>query len=151
MTTTSAAPGPNRSTRYGTGTVDCGGAQVRAHCRHLATVVTVNGEIDAVNTDAISTYIRRLARVEGPLILDLSAVRSFTAAGISLLLKLDEDFRAAAVQWTLVASRPVMELLGEHGDAVFPIARSVHQALSALAETISKRRELLLPLIKKSA
>lgn len=149
--TTSATAEPNRSAGHRTATIDCGGARLRAHCRHLATVVTISGDIDAVNTDTISLYIRRLLLVKNPLILDLSGVSSCSAAGISLLANVDDDCGAAAVEWTVVASPPVMELLGEEGDAMFPIARSVHEALSSLANMISARRQLLLPLIRRTA
>jgi hypothetical protein len=35
--------------------------------------------------------------------------------------------------------------------AMFPIARSVHDALHNLADAIVSRRQMVLPLIKKSA
>ncbi len=37
-----------------TSAFDCGRAQLRWHFRHLATVVTIHGEIDAVNVDRSS-------------------------------------------------------------------------------------------------
>jgi hypothetical protein len=64
---------------------------------------------------------------------------------------LDEDCRADGVEWTLVASPAVIELLGDGDDAVFPIARSVHTALRNLADAIVSRRQLVLPLIRKTA
>jgi anti-anti-sigma factor len=146
----------NVATRHGYGTFDCDGAQIRAHCRHLATVVTIRGEIDAVNVDRVSKHIRRFVLGSDPVVLDLSDVSHFAAAGISLLHGLDEDCRAAGVEWTLVAGPAVMELLGsgrdkdENGD-MFPIARSVREALRNLAEAIVNRRQLVLPLIKKTA
>lgn len=135
--------------RHGNGSVDCGGAQLRAHCRHLATVLTIRGEIDAVNVDRVSEHIRRFIVGKHPVVLDMSAVSQFGTAGISLLYSLDEDCRAAGVEWTLVASPAVIELLGDV--TVFPIARSVHEALRNLADAIVRRRQLVLPLIKKSA
>jgi anti-anti-sigma factor len=146
----------NVATRRGYGTFDCDGAQIRAHCRHLATVVTIRGEIDAVNVDRVSKHIRRFILGSDPVVLDLSDVSHFAAAGISLLHGLDEDCRAAGVEWTLVAGPAVMELLGngrdkdENGE-MFPIARSVREALRNLAEAIVNRRQLVLPLIKKTA
>jgi anti-anti-sigma factor len=140
--------------RRGNGTFDCSGAQIRAHCRHLATVVTIRGDIDAVNVDQVNEYIRRLILGKNPLVLDLSDVTHFAAAGISLLHTLDEDCRAAGVEWTLVASPSVIELLGDGYDgdeALFPIARSVHEAFRNLADAIVSRRQLVLPLIKKTA
>ena len=146
----------NVATRHGYGTVDCDGAQIRAHCRHLATVVTIRGDIDAVNVDRVSQHIRRFILGSDPVVLDLSDVSHFAAAGISLVHRLDEDCRAAGVLWTLVVSPAVMELLGdgldqdENGE-MFPVARSVREALRNLAEAIVNRRQLVLPLIKKTA
>ena len=143
-------------TRQGNCTFDCGGAQVRAHCRSLATVVTIRGEVDAVNADRVSKCIRRFIVGQSPVVLDMSGVTHFAPAGISLFQMLDEDCGAAGVQWTLVASPAVIELLGggrdqdETGD-MFPIARSVREALRNLADAIVNRRQLVLPLIKKTA
>jgi anti-anti-sigma factor len=142
----------NVATRAGYGTFDCGGAQVRAHCRHLATVVTIRGEIDAVNVDRVGEYIRRFILESNPVVLDLSDVSYFAAAGIWLLHRLDEDCRAAGVEWTLVASPAILGLLGGGRDeGMFPITLSVHEALRNLADAIVSRRQLVLPLIKKTA
>ncbi|HET9876103.1 MAG TPA: STAS domain-containing protein [Mycobacterium sp.] len=138
--------------RHGDATVDCGGAQVRAHYRHLATVVTVRGRIDAANVDEVSDHARRFILAKEPLVVDLSGVTSFAAAGIWLLCVLDGDCRAAGVEWTLVESPAVNELLRDFDEeAKFPTARSVHHALHTLADVIDRRRQLLLPLIKKTA
>jgi anti-anti-sigma factor len=137
------------ATRHGYGTFHCGGAQIRAHCRHLATVVTIRGEIDAVNVDRVSEYVRRLVLGSNPVVLDLSDVSHFAAAGLSLVHGLDEECRVAGVEWTLVASAAVAALLGDQVD--FPIAHSVREALRTLADAIVDRRRLVLPLIKKTA
>jgi anti-anti-sigma factor len=128
-------------------TFDYGGARVRAHCRHLATVVTVRGEIDGLNVDRIGDYIQRFVVEQTNLVLDMSGVTHFAPAGISLMHGLDEDCRTAGVEWTLVANPAVIDLL----DDMFPIAGSVHAALRNLADAIVSRRQLVLPLIRKSA
>jgi anti-anti-sigma factor len=132
---------------------DCSGAQIRAHCRHLATVVTIRGEIDAVNVEAASEYIRRFILASSPVVLDMSDVTHFAAAGIALLSSFDDECRAAGVEWTLVASPAVLDLLdqGEQHEALFPATRSVQEALRDLANAIVIRRQLVLPLIKKTA
>ncbi|KZS72743.1 sulfate transporter [Mycobacterium kansasii] len=136
----------------GNWTYDCAGAQIRAHCRHLATVLTIRGDIDAVNIDEVSEYLRRFILEDRPVVLDLSGVSYFSAAGISLLQTLDENCHAAGVQWSLVASPAVRQLLGDdRGDAPFPLTGSVHEALRDLADAIVSRRQLVLPLIKKTA
>jgi anti-anti-sigma factor len=143
-------------TTQGNHPFECGGAQIRAHCRHLATVVTIRGEIDAVNVDRVSKHIRRFIIGTNPVVLDVSHLSGITAAGLSLLHELDEDCRAAGVEWTLVANPAVVELLGDDRDqdekgAMFPITGSVHEALRNLADAIVSRRQLVLPLIKKTA
>ncbi|MGH3563575.1 MAG: STAS domain-containing protein [Mycobacterium sp.] len=151
MTVTSTGDS-TRTSRYENPTVDCGGAQVRAHYRHLATVVAIRGRIDATNVDRVSDHARRFILAKEPLVLDLSGVNSFAAAGIWLLCVLDGDCRAAGVEWTLVESPAVNELLRDFDEeAKFPTSPSVHQALHTLADAIDRRRQLLLPLIKKTA
>ncbi|OBG23303.1 STAS domain-containing protein [Mycobacterium sp. 852002-51057_SCH5723018] len=142
------------ATRRGYGTFDCDGAQIRAQCRHLATVVTVRGDVDTVNVDRLGEHIRRFITGSNPLVLDLSDVSHFAAAGISLLHDVDDQCRAAGLEWTLVAGPAVVELLGDgsaDGEAMFPVTRSVCEALRNLADAIVSRRQLVLPLIKKSA
>jgi anti-anti-sigma factor len=141
-----------RSDRRENDTFDCGGAQIRAHCRHLATVVTIRGGVDAVNVDRVSKYIRRFILGTDPVVLDMSAMTHFSPAGISLLCMFDEACCAAGVEWTLVASPAVIAVLGDgQGQGLFPITRSVHEALRNLADAIVNRRQMVLPLVKKTA
>ena len=113
--------------------------------------MTIRGEIDAVNVDRVSQYIRRFILDKAHVVLDMSDVSHFAPAGISLLHMLDEDCCAAGVEWTLVASPAVIELLGDGDDAMFATTRSVHAALRNLADAIVSRRQLVLPLIGKTA
>jgi anti-anti-sigma factor len=130
---------------------DCGGAQVRAHYRHLATVVHVRGEIDDENVDRLSDHIARFTLGENPVVLDVADVSEFAEAGISLLYAFDADCRAAGVDWTLVASSAVTQVLDDTGhDASFPIMRSVHEALQDRADAIVLRRRMALPLARKT-
>ncbi|OBJ83935.1 sulfate transporter [Mycobacterium gordonae] len=136
------------------GAIDLSGAQIRAHCRHLATVVTIRGEIDAVNVDQVGEHVRRFVLRDNPVVLDLSAVTHFSSAGVGLFCVLDEECRAAGVEWMIVANPVVNALLGDSSDpaeTLFPVTRSVHEALRYLAEGINWRRQLVLPLVKKSA
>lgn len=138
--------------RYGSPTFDCAGAQVRAQCRHLATVVTVSGAIDAENTDRVSEYSRHFVLPDQPVVLDLSAVDWFTTAGISFLYRFDENCRAADVEWALIVSPAVSRVLRitDEEDLV-SIVDSVHEALRSFADAISARRRLLMPLLTKTA
>ncbi len=139
-------------TRQGNCVFDCGGAQIRAQRRHLATVVTIRGEIDALNVERVSKYIRRFTLGENPVVLDVSDVTRFAAAAIPFLHTFEKDCCAAGVEWTLVASPAVIEVLSDDRDeARFPITGSVHEALRDLADAIVSRRQLVLPLIRKTA
>ncbi len=133
-------------------TIDCGAARVRAHCRHLATVVTIDGEIDAANVERIAVYLRRFLLGDSPVVLDMTEVGRITSAGLSLLLTFDDDCDGAGLGWTLVAGPAVSRLLNDAAarDA-FPTAGSVREALRDLADAIVSRRQMVLPLIKKTA
>ena len=152
MTAATTTSGAKRTSRCEDPIFDFGGARIRAHCRHLATVVTIQGEIDAANVDRVSEYVRRFALTNNSLVLDLSGVDYFAAAAVTLLYTLDEDYRAAGLEWALVPSHSVNgQLRACDSDAMFPITPSVHQALHEFAELIAARRQLLLPLIRKTA
>ncbi|OCB29266.1 sulfate transporter [Mycobacterium malmoense] len=134
-------------TREQNGVFRCGGAWVRAHRRQLATVVKIRGEIDAVNADQVGDHIRRFILGEDRVVLDMSDVSQFAAAGISLLQTFDAECRAAGVQWTLVAGPAVAEALDDSG---FSDNHSVPEALHDLADAIDRRRRLALPLVRMS-
>jgi anti-anti-sigma regulatory factor len=136
---------------YGNPTFECAGAQIRGRCRQLATVVTVNGDIDSVNIDRVTEYTKRFILTEKPFVLDLSGVNSFSPQSVSLLYTLDEGCFNAGVEWSLIASQPVLEALRIGDRASFPMAPSVPEALHHFAETIDQRRRLLPLLTKKSA
>ncbi len=136
---------------YGNPAVDCDGAQMRALCRQLATVVTVNGDVNIANIDRISDYAKRFILTEKPFVLDLSGVNSFTSEGISLLYGIDEDCHHAGVEWSIIASPPVHRTLRLSGEReTFPTAGSVPEALHHFADSIGERRRLL-PLLTKTA
>jgi anti-anti-sigma factor len=128
-----------------------GGARVRAHSRHLATMLTIRGEIDGLNVERIGEYMRRFIFEKTHLVLDMSDVSHFAPSGVSLLHMVDEHCRAAGVEWTLVAGPAVIDLLGNGAEPRFPIASSVHAALRYLADAIVSRRQLVLPLVAKTA
>jgi anti-anti-sigma factor len=135
--------------RYGNPAVECDGAELRAQCRHLAMVVTVSGVIDDDNVDRLTHKVRRLVLAEKPFALDLSDVTFLSARGVSFLYALDDECDLAGVEWALVASPAVLDVLRELDDA-FPITVSVPEALHHFAEgTLARRR--LLPLLHKTA
>jgi anti-anti-sigma regulatory factor len=135
--------------RYGNPAVECGGAQLRAQCRHLAMVATVSGVIDDDNFERLTQRVRQMVLTEKPFALDLSGVTYLSARGVSLLYALDDECDIAGVEWALVASQPVLDVLRLLDDA-FPITVSVPEALHQFAEgTLARRR--LLPLLHNTA
>lgn len=135
--------------RYGNPAVECDGAELRAQCRHLAMVVTVSGVIDDDNFDRLTHKVRRLVLAEKPFALDLSDVTYLSARGVSLLYALDDECDFAGVEWALIASPAVLDVLRMLDDA-FPVTVSVPEALHHFAEgTLARRR--LLPLLHKTA
>lgn len=133
-------------------TFDCGGAQIRSHTRHLATVVAVHGEIHSHNIDAVVERVRRFVLTQDRLVVDLSDVKAIDAEGISLFHAIADGCLAAGVDWAVVASLPVRALLRSFDrDITVPLERTVAAALHHYAEAIDTRRELLLPLVRKSA
>ena len=149
MIASSNGSAANSTFRYGNPTVDCGGAQVRAQCRHLATVVSITGDVTDANIDALIERVRHYILTEKPIVLDLGDVRSFAADGIALFEAVDDTCDEAAVEWSLVASQPVSRVLRLRGDLV-PTAESVPAALHHFSDVMSERRQLL-PILGKSA
>ncbi|HXA11658.1 MAG TPA: STAS domain-containing protein, partial [Mycobacterium sp.] len=105
-----------------------------------------------VNVDPVIGYIQRLILAKDPLVLDLSDVKSSAAECISVLRLVGDDCREADVEWTLVAGPDVSQMLRDSGyETMCPIARSVPEALHQFSDVIVRRRQLLLPLVRKSA
>jgi anti-anti-sigma regulatory factor len=133
---------------YGNPAFDCGGAQVRTVCRQLATVVTVQGVVDETNIERVTALALRFVIAEKPFVLDLSGVDSFTAHELSLLSAVDECCFRSDVEWSLIASGPVLH---EASGLNFPIADSVPDALHHFADSIDERRHLFPLLTMQSA
>lgn len=149
MTITDNTPASDHNFRYGNPAVVCDGASMRAHCRQLATVVTVKGDIDGTNIDRVAAYAGRFILAEKPFTLDLSGVSTFAPQAVSLFYDIDEHCDAEGVDWAVVASPAVIAELREQ-DAGVPLTGSVPEALHHFAEGNLARRRLL-PLLTKSA
>jgi anti-anti-sigma regulatory factor len=131
---------------------DCGGAAVRAQCRHLATVVTISGAVDASNVEQVSEYAKRFILPDKPFILDLSGLDCFAAQAVRLLYRIDGICSTGGLDWSVVPSQAVTTtLLVTHEDSSFPVVGSVHEALHYFADANTARRRLLLPLLTKTA
>jgi anti-anti-sigma regulatory factor len=134
---------------YGNPTYECGGAQIRAHCRHLATVVTIAGVIDDTNLDRVTQRITRFILDDRAFVLDVSGVNSFSSQSISLLCAVDDACCAAGVEWSLITS-PAVERAMHDVHIAIPATASVPDALHHFADVRDERRRLL-PLLGKTA
>jgi anti-anti-sigma factor len=123
--------------------IECGGADIRAQLRHLATVLTISGDIDARNIDDISAYVARLVPVGNALLLDLSEVRFSAAQSISVLVAVGDACGNAALPWALVPSHAVDRVLriSEHDD-ILPVVSSVSDGMRYFAELARVRQQV---------
>jgi hypothetical protein len=137
--------------RYGNPAFDCDGAQIHAHCRQLATVVSVSGAIYPNNLDRVTEYASRFILGDKPFVLDLSGVYSLLGDCGSLLDAVGERCGATGVEWALVAFGEIVDALGLTDDDFVTIASSLPVALNHFADEIGARRRLLLPMLGKTA
>ncbi|ORB73334.1 sulfate transporter [Mycobacterium scrofulaceum] len=123
--------------------MDCAGAQIHVHARSVATVLRIDGEVDAANTNLVTETIRRFSRLKAPLILDLSGLDFLAGSGLRALLVLDEEHRRARLRYCVVggtALRRLTRVVPDHG---LPIADSVASALSRIEGATTARRRLV--------
>jgi anti-anti-sigma regulatory factor len=137
--------------RYGNPAFDCNGAQIHAHCRQLATVVSVSGAVDDRNLELVTEHARRFILGDKPFVLDLSGVTALRGDCGSILDAVDARCRATGVEWALVASYEVAEALGVADEDTVTIVSSVPLALHHFADEIGARRRFLLPMLGKTA
>ncbi|CAM4083626.1 STAS domain protein [Mycobacterium basiliense] len=130
--------------------VDCAGARLFAHARSLATVVRVDGAIDAANANLVALAVRRISQIPSPLILDLSPLEFLGIAGFRELLVIHDEHRQAQLPCGVVvgsALRRLLEIFADHG---LIIVDSVPEALRLIEEGMCERRESLSALAGKS-
>ncbi|WP_176704376.1 STAS domain-containing protein [Mycobacterium malmoense] len=68
----------------------------------MATVLRIDGEVDAANTDLVAEAIRRFSRLKAPLVLDLVGLDFLAGSGLRALLVLDEEHRRAGLRCCVV-------------------------------------------------
>jgi anti-anti-sigma regulatory factor len=149
MTVTATTAGPDSKFRYGNPMLDCHGAQLRAQCRQLATVVTVTGRLDSKNIDAVGQQARRFVIAEKPFVLDMSGVDTCGAQTLPFLRTVDEQCRTVGVEWVLIPSSAVTRRLRPENEE-FAIAACVPDAIEHFADDLESRRRLL-PLLARTA
>ncbi|MCV7444358.1 sulfate transporter [Mycobacterium paraense] len=129
--------------------IDCAGAQVHVHARSLATVLRIDGEIDAANAELVAQVVRRFARLKAPLVLDISQLEFLGSAGLRVLLMLDEEHREAQLHNNVVSGAALRRLTRVVSDHGLPVVDSVPEALQNTHEFIHARRRLLTGLARQ--
>lgn len=123
--------------------IDCAGAQLHVHARSLATVLRVNGEIDASNADLVAQAIRGFSQLKAPLILDLSRVDFLDLAGLRALIILNHEHQQAELHCDVVGGPTLRRLTRVVTDHGLPIVDSVPEALQLIEDAINTRRQFL--------
>jgi anti-anti-sigma factor len=86
-------------------------AQFTARWGASGSVITVDGELDAANSDQLATYVQRNVRRSPRVILDLRGLEFIGTAGFSALHRINVACSAAQVQWAMAPSAAVARLL----------------------------------------
>lgn len=112
--------------------IDCAEAQLLVYPRIPATVVRIEGEIDASNAEFIGRAIRRFAR-QTPLIVDASHLDYVGSAGLQVLLILTDERRHAGLHCSVVGGPALHRLTRVVVDHGLSLADSVTDALQPLS------------------
>jgi anti-anti-sigma factor len=110
---------------------------VRARKLSATTVlVAAVGEVDAASAETFSEGIERNLAGYRQLVLDLSRLTFFSAAGYSVLHRLHSRCARAGIGWVLVPGTEVDRLLRICDlDGIMPTAPNIVSAVAALART----------------
>ena len=119
--------------------IDCAGAQLNVHARHTATILRIDGEIDASNADAVSQAIHRFSRLRAPLILDLSGIDFLGSAGLETLQTVTEEHRRTRILCRVVTGAALRRLTAVVPDHGLPIVDSLPGALERIAAVTRAR------------
>ncbi|MDH6196830.1 anti-anti-sigma factor [Mycobacterium frederiksbergense] len=99
------------------------------------TVISVNGELDASNATKLTDCGIRHSGPNGQLVLDLSAVEFFGACCFACLRTLNVKCAEANVDWVLIPSTAVSQLLRICDPAsALPVVTGLQAALSRLRD-----------------
>ncbi|BBX65861.1 hypothetical protein MSAS_50350 [Mycobacterium saskatchewanense] len=116
---------------------------MHVHARNVATVLRIEGEIDALNADLVAEAIRRFSRLKAPLILDLTHLDFIGTAGLSALQMLDDEHRSAGLHCSVVGGSALRRLTQAMPDHGLLLVDSVSQALAHIDAAVRARRRLV--------
>lgn len=86
-------------------------AQFTARWGPTGTLITVDGELDAANTDQLVAYVQQSAGRSRRMVLDLRGLKFIGTAGFSALHRINVKCSAAQVSWAMAPSPAVARLL----------------------------------------
>jgi anti-anti-sigma factor len=136
---------PRPPPHSGTTFFDCRRARMRAKTDTGLTVISISGEIDASNADALNRRASELASEGGALIVDLAEVDFIALDGLHALFALNMQCARTGTTWALIASQAVKLLLrvGDH-DKLLPAVGSATEALLLVRRSGRGQRSLQL-------
>jgi anti-anti-sigma factor len=92
--------------------IDCRGISVSVESQGPTTVIAVSGDIDASNSDFMTTVLSGFASRNDRIVLDLSSVDFIGTQGVRVLIDFDRQCRRDGAAWALVPCRILRRLLG---------------------------------------
>jgi anti-anti-sigma factor len=108
----------------------CRTAQFSASWSSVGTVITVDGELDAANSDQLAIYVQRNARRAKRVILDLRRLDFVGTAGFSALHRINVVCSGAQLSWAMVPSPAVERLLRVcDPDGTLPVTTPLEEPL----------------------
>jgi anti-anti-sigma factor len=143
MTTDSALEQPPARAK-----LDCRGISVSVESRGPTTVIAVSGDIDASNSDFMTTVLRGFATRNDRLVVDMRGVDFVGTQGVRVLVDFDLQCRRDGAAWALVPCRILSRLLavidvGGH----LPVSESVEDAVALLQWGVISPELPKLPLV----
>ncbi|OBB88063.1 sulfate transporter [Mycobacterium colombiense] len=86
-------------------------AQFTARWGPTGTLITVDGELDAANTDQLVAYVQQSTSRSRRMVLDLRGLKFIGTAGFSALHRINVKCSGAQVSWAMAPSPAVARLL----------------------------------------
>ncbi len=123
-------------------TQQCGRAFLEVlHLTSGRVCVTVSGDVDATNRQALGLFVERHTRASAQLILDLSAVDFFGSQGFTALHYVSVHCARRDVDWTIIGNRGVRRILCIcDPEAELPVVDSLGAAAQKLDRCAKYRR-----------
>ncbi|WP_156685721.1 STAS domain-containing protein [Mycobacterium sp. Marseille-P9652] len=113
-----------------------------------ATLITVDGELDAANADELAGYVQHSASRGRRVILDLRGLDFIGTAGFSALHRINVVCSGAQVEWAMVPSPAVARLLRIcDPDGTLPVTSPAQEPLVPADRATPARPEDLLQLV----